>query len=92
MSSIIAFAAWFSQNAALRALAGVLFLGLLGFALFRFTGKISASLLVFFGVVFGALFLVSPVAHLLAYPVLLFFVTFYEARRRRLRRRRALRQ
>jgi hypothetical protein len=85
MPTIAAFTAWFAQNAAIRTLAGVLFLALLAFALIRLSGKLSYRLLFVLGVGLGVIFVVSPTIHLLTLLGLLVLMAAYEVRRARLR-------
>jgi hypothetical protein len=71
----------FSQDPDIRLLAGGLFLVLLGYLFYRYTGGVRNSLFTAAAVVFGVLFAVSPAVHLLSFGFLALAYSYLELNR-----------
>ncbi len=75
----------FAADLAGRLLAAGIFLALLGFLFYRYTGGLKNSLFILSALVLGALFFINPAAQVIAFVILIVLFGILEARRRRMR-------
>jgi hypothetical protein len=61
---------WFKENKDVRVVAGIIFIAAFAFVFFRFSGRTGCSVFVVLLAALIYLFVISPTAHLIAFPVL----------------------